>query len=703
MNNEAKLHMGQNLKLAMVIVLCLGISACANLRSPASKLAKQDQEIFNKPLREPKVVNSQTQSSAEEEEDQTPGLKIAMAPRLSLQQKEDNAKREFVPKITDGEVNQLAFSDLPVATFINEIFGNQLGLNFVIEPSISSVPDLVTMRIAKPVSKKGLYSLAVDTLKNYGVVTSARQQTLVFDFAANAIDGSVPLLITGRTLPDVPASSRPVFHIYPLASLRTTQVRSTLLKMFPSSDITIEEDITQNALALKGRPGVIQQVVAAANILDRPSMAGKFSAVIKPTMTAVSELAINLESVLKAEGYEVKQGSGAEPIRLLPLESIDQLVVFAKSREVLSHVLNWARLLETERQSKIEEGLFTYQVESTQATKIVETLDSLGITSRRNNNTTSNNRQGNQNTSQQREQSAQPGRYAVNEQLNMILFSGSGKEWLKLLPVIKELDRPAPSVLVEVILAEVQLGEEENSGVEWLFRSSLEGAQVSGGTLGNLIGESGTSLGLNIGKLVGDTLQTRAVLNFLYSDRNVTIHSRPRVMVKSGSEASINVVTEIPIVTSNGQSVIGDNSPVIQQFAYRNTGVLLDIKPTVHATGYVDIEINQELSQQANTDGSATNPTILNRNIDTTVTLKDGGSVLIGGLISSSTTQGERGVPLLGKLPVLGNLFSADNSEIARTELMIMIIPYVLSTPEEAEALGDDLQLQRMELINNEY
>jgi general secretion pathway protein D len=681
-------------RLIAVSALAMMVSSCASYRGPAYQMSMDDDETFSQPMRPPKDTGQQLAKESTESENQIPGLTLIESPKLTLRQSEKNAKNLFVPKITSGKVSQLAFSNLPISAFINEIFGNQLGLNFVVEPSISSVPDLVTMRIANPVTKKDLYDLALETLKNYGIVTSARQQTLVFDYASNAIDGSVPLLVSGRTLPDVPVSSRPVFHVFPLSSLTTPQVRGLLLKMFPKGDLEINEDPTRNALVFKGRPGIVQQAVAATNVLDRPTMAGMYSAVIRPNMTAVSELATNLERVLKAEGYEVRQTGGRTPVRLLPLETIDQLIVFAKSIEVLEHIVAWAQLLETERQSKIEEGLFTYQVESTQAKNVVATLNSLGLSSG------ASRGRNNQDSQNQSDQASASSRYAVNEQLNMILYSGSGKEWLKLLPVIKQLDRPAPSVLVEVILAEVQLGEEENSGIEWFIKSSAGSSQIQGGTLGNLIGEAGTGLGLDVGKLIGDAFDTRARLNFLFSDRNVTIRSRPRVMVKSGSQASINVVTEIPIVTSNGQSTQSGDSPVIQNFAYRQTGVLLDIKPTVHATGYVDIEISQELSQQANTEGSATNPTILNRNINTTVTLKDGGSVLIGGLISSSKTDGERGVPILGKLPLVGKLFRADNTEVSRTELMIMIIPYVLTTPEEAEALGDELQQQRMEMLS---
>lgn len=172
-------------------------------------------------------------------------------------------------------------------------------------------------------------------------------------------------------------------------------------------------------------------------------------------------------------------------------------------------------------------------------------------------------------------------------------------------------------------------------------------------------------------------------------------------MVKSGQQASIDVGSRVPIITSNSQSSSAAGAPIVQQVSYLNTGVLLDIKPTVHATGYVDIEISQEISEATNaTSGGINSPTISNRSVETVLTLRDGGSVLIGGLIRSTDGEGETGIPLLGKLPGVGRLFRGNNSSDSRTELMVMIIPYILNSPQEAEMMTDELQKARLKIID---
>ena len=121
----------------------------------------------------------------------------------------------------------------------------------------------------------------------------------------------------------------------------------------------------------------------------------------------------------------------------------------------------------------------------------------------------------------------------------------------------------------------------------------------------------------------------------------------------------------------------------------------------MHASGFVEIEVRQELSEATATSSSnIDSPTILNRRLSTTVNLRDGGSVLIGGLISSTMSEGEQGVPILGRIPVVKELFSAGTNDQVRTELMVMIIPYILNSPDEAEALTDELQRVRMKSLS---
>lgn len=702
----------QPLTILFVIFI---MSGCATLGGPAAKLAKQDDEIFSKPMRPAKIIevdepvdDSDLLAVTNQNNDNAGTIKSRSTPTLSIEQKANIANDVVIPKLDSAKmISRLSFNNMSVSAFINEIFGNQLGLSFVIEPKVANASDLVTMRLASEVNQQALYKIATQTLAPYGVTTSLNENIIVFAFSENASAQDTPLLVSGRALPEVPFTNRPLFYAYPVKSVNARNILGYINQLFNSNELTTQHDVFSNSLIFQGQKAKIEQAVAAAKLFDRPEMSGMYSVILEPQISDVKTLSSNLEKVLKTEGFNV--GIADQPgvaIRLLPLESVNQLIVFAKSREVLTHIENWADKIEVEKQSEIEDGLFFYPVQRTLASHIVGVLGQLGVANysapsgesdsqdgaNRSLSRPINNPQRN-NVGQSN--SGQNGNYTVDEQLNTILFSGSGKQWQKALPIIKKLDKPAPSVMVEVILVEVQLNDSEETGVEWLANSSLGDFDLSFGTLGSL-GLKGS--GLNLFGL-DNAGNTRAAINAFYKNDRANIRSRPRIMVKSGGEASIDVGNEIPVVTSTSQSTTDSNAPNIQNVQYRKTGVILDIKPTVHASGFVDIEINQELSE-ATESTSAGNPVILNRSISTTVTLRDGGSVLIGGLISSTSSEGSQGVQILGRLPLIGKLFRSDNNAQDRTELMIMIIPYILDTPGEAEALTDELQMQRIQSFN---
>jgi general secretion pathway protein D len=289
------------------------------------------------------------------------------------------------------------------------------------------------------------------------------------------------------------------------------------------------------------------------------------------------------------------------------------------------------------------------------------------------------------------------GRIVVDASRNLMIFRGSGREWSEILSVVKVLDKPVPSVLIEVLIAEITLNDEEGTGFEFLLRDDVGGDYgIEGGTLGALgLTERGLSMVLDSGG------QTRAVLNLFYDENRVSIRSSPKLLVKSGEEASIEVGNEIPVITQLSDSGFQEDSDtsVLQEVTYRKTGVLLTIRPLVQASGLVDLEINQELSEAQPTAATSLegSPTILNRTITTSLTLKDGGSLLMGGLISNTQSSGETGVPGFAKIPIIGRLFRNDTYNGDRTELLVMVIPYVISDHEEGWRLTESIK-QSLEL-----
>lgn len=676
-------------------LVCVGLFSflhgCANfsdytVRGPAEELAKQDEKVFSTPIRESKNLEDvANQVASVKDSDVNTELKVKRTPELDIEQAVKGTESVFIPVLSDKLIERQTYNNMPISGFINEVFGNQLGLNFVIQPSLRNVTDLITLRVAKPITQKSFYSLVTSTLENYGVTTFEQDGSLVFDYSESVASG-IPLLVTGDALPEVPLGSRPIFQIYPLQFVNPSQVRNTIYQMFPRQDISISQDVESNSIVLKGKMNLISQVVEAIKVLDRPNLVDMHSIILRPSVNTPSELSTQLQDILTTEGINAGNGNARYPIRFLALDSSEQLIVFSRSNELLSYVENWAKELEVKRQSGLETGLFSYQVKSTQASHIVDVLNQLNAS------LTQNEALANEDKSV----SSVMNTFVVDEQLNTILFSGSGKTWGTALDIIKKLDKPAPSVMVEVILAEILLNESDRSAIEWFKNQSIGSFDLSvqGGGFGTTSGP-GLSLTLSRG-------ETNAAMNFFYSNSKSKVRSRPRLMVKSGQQASIDIGSRVPVITSNSQSTSAPGAQVIQQVSYLNTGVLLDIKPTVHATGYVDLEIQQEVSEAVNSTSSTINsPTINNRTLNTVLTLRDGGSVMIGGLITSTNGEGETGIPLLGKLPGIGKLFRGDSSNDDRRELVVMIVPYILNSPQEAEALKDELQEARLKMLDD--
>jgi general secretion pathway protein D len=412
--------------------------------------------------------------------------------------------------------------------------------------------------------------------------------------------------------------------------------------------------------------------------------------------------------VLNAEGYDASIRASGGSIIIIPLEGTNQLVVFAASQAILDHVKEWSEILDRRQQLSIDQGIFTYEVRNTEAAHIVELMNNVengtGSGGRKKAGLLANAANNSANSNVVSDTTRNPsgpslvtevtasGNFVVDTNRNTIIYKGSGQSWLELLPVIQSLDKAAPSVLIEVMLAEVTLNDAEKTGFEFLARGSqsINGKTYSTrvGTLGGLgLGSTGLSAVLD------SAGETRAVLNLFYENNRAEIRSRPRLMVKSGQQATIDVGTEVPTISSSAQSLESDNSPILQNVSYRKTGVRLTVIPVVHASGHVDIQIDQQLSEAQNNQSSGIDsPSIFNRQIQTVVTLQDGGSILLGGLISSSKSLGDNGVPWAAKLPIVGRLLRADNNASARTELMVMIIPYVINTPAEGQSITKSIQ-----------
>ncbi len=594
---------------------------------------------------------------------------------------------------------------LPLPSFINEVFGNQLKVSFQLAPELQQKTDMVTLRVTEPIKPDELFQMARQVLRAYGVAIEKQGDLYIFSASRADSGGEPPILITGEALPNVPISHRPIFQMIPLKVGNSNELAGWLKQAFQDQQrLSVQTDIYRNAIWLKGSIDLVRQAAEVVAMLDQPLMRGRNSIRVEPLFLPAERLAARLSDVLTAEGYSVTL-KGNSSIVLLPINEANALLVFAQERSVLAHVREWVEQLDKPTQQTESKGIFFYALRNTQADNLVQVLTGSGggqastpakATSTGAATTTSPGPQGGGASG-----SFGNGQLVVDPVRNAIIYQGPADSWAQLLPIVKQMDVPSKQVLVEVLVAEVSLTDDFKFGIEWAINSA---------TLGNRLftfdkkddGSGGSVLDVAKGLTVGaggltyypvsSNGLTRAILNALSQNSQVSILQAPRVMVRSGDTASISVGTDIPIVTSTINvpgTGSGNASGVVNQSntEYRSTGIALQVTPVVYEGGRVDISIGQEVSSAQATQKDQANPTILRRSLTTKLSVNDGGSVLLGGLISNNQSNGRTKVPILGDIPLIGHLFGSETRGNTRTELLIVVVPYVLNDSGEAESI----------------
>lgn len=273
-------------------------------------------------------------------------------------------------------------------------------------------------------------------------------------------------------------------------------------------------------------------------------------------------------------------------------------------------------------------------------------------------------------------------------------------------PVLQEtidkLDVRPAQVLLEVLIAEVNLGNATQYGINWrLFTQELVTGDSTRGITGLYGGPSfgdsalGSLGGLGIRVVsMGTNVDVRAIIQALASRTKVKVLSTPRILALNNEEARILVGSEVPFTqsTRTGLDVVVD-----QTVQFRNVGTQLTIVPTVNKDRYVTFRILQEVSAlTAQTIQAALNaPVISTREVETSAIVRSGSTIIIGGLIGESEQTIQSGVPILQDLPILGALFRNRDRSKSRSELAIFVTPHVVFDDAQADSL---LQQQRGQL-----
>jgi general secretion pathway protein D len=252
---------------------------------------------------------------------------------------------------------------------------------------------------------------------------------------------------------------------------------------------------------------------------------------------------------------------------------------------------------------------------------------------------------------------------------------------------IDSLDKRPAQVLMEVTVAEVVLGRGSEYGINWAAASG-SARQNGGAQFGQpIVPDSLDPISDFLGRVTRlGRIDVRAVLRAVASRSTVNVLSTPEVLAVNNREARILVGSKVPFIASTR---LGNDVAIDRAVQYQDVGTQLTLIPTINDDGYVSVQLLQEVSSLANqTVQAALNaPVITTREASTRAIMRDGQTVVIGGLIGTSTENVISGVPFLKDIPLLGYLFRRQTTATQRTELAIFVTPYIIRTDAAADSL----------------
>ncbi|MBI5141381.1 MAG: hypothetical protein HZA20_04210 [Nitrospirae bacterium] len=280
------------------------------------------------------------------------------------------------------------------------------------------------------------------------------------------------------------------------------------------------------------------------------------------------------------------------------------------------------------------------------------------------------------------------------DDINAIIIKTTAKNYLEIVESLRKLDTPRKQVLIDVMVAEVTLGESEKYGVEWLVKASDSSTTIGGGSgsLKDMKTPVTNSAGLFTTIFSADKFNY--FIGMFASQDKLKVLSSPSVLATDTKEARIEVGDEVPTATGTltSDSTSGNLTSQIQ---YKTTGTILEVTPTISEKGMVTLKISQEISNvstKATSVGGKDYPTFNSRKAKTTAIVQNGHTLVIGGLISEKKISTNKGIPYLSSIPYIGWLFGSIGEDLIRTELLIMVTPHVVGNPGDGDSATEQFR-----------
>jgi general secretion pathway protein D len=606
-----------------------------------------------------------------------------------------------------------------------------LEINYIVDPGISG---RVTIHTAGKLKKSNLFQIFNQILEANGLAAIKEGNVYKIGPLKNAPRSRISTRF-GRDFGGAEEGERVIMQIVPLQFISAAEM-TKLLTPFISADGTIISHGDTNTLLIVDRDIAILKALELVKVFDIDLFED-----VRHRFYTLDYLGVDEMSKILSEIMQSYRPSDRGDFKIIPIQRLNMLLMIGKEQGLFDKAEAFIRRLDVPT-ADVTPRIFVYYVKNGDAEDLASLLGAVfgsGVESREaggsrssptrsesegeetaerknpfavTNPFSNSGSRGSSSDSAGRaipkirgHSNGQPGAGTLRGNLtitpdparNALIIECIPSDYQTIETILKKLDVLPRQVLIEVVIAEISLDGSESLGVEWEYRRG-EGGSPSLALLSGQMGAAGLQY------TIGQTNRWSANFSALASQNKVNILSAPVVLASDNKEAKISVSDQIPVASAEYVFNSGGEGVTQTNIQYRDTGIILTVTPRINERGLVTMDISQEVSEQGDgvNVGGQSFPSFRERSVNTSLTVKHGQTLVMGGLMREREGGGKSGVPYLSRIPGLGFLFGRNQEEFVKTELILLITPNVIVSLEDIEAVTEEFK-QKVEGIRLQH
>jgi len=619
-------------------------------------------------------------------------LCLGIAPAIGQEKGTKTEPGDSAPKPAYITMN---FKDVDLQVFIKFI-SELMGKNFLVDPNVKGT---VTIISPQKVTVDEVYKVFLSVLEVNGfTVIEAGQVSKIVPTAAAKTKATETFLEKKLRTPE----DKIVTQLVPIKHADAVNLGRLLASLVEKTGLLVPYAETNTLIVIDSLSN-INRLLRIITELDVPGDEEIWVTQLK--YAKADDLAKKLATLFQERrgataGAAPQAGMVRADLKLLPDERTNSLVVLAGPNPMAKIKLLVDKL--DQRQVRPRENIHIYPLQNAVAENLAKVLMEIP----------------GKGTKDEKAKAAPVSKdvqISADKATNMLVIIAEPEEYAILEEIIRKLDEPRTMVYIEALILEVSASKALDLGVEWRLGNTYDGGYGAGLPGGLFFGESqgsntpvadavntGTLTGLPAGFVAGVigkgitlgaiTFPTiSAFVRAVKTDSDFNVISTPQILTLDNEEASIEVGQNIPFVTQVVESTQTTDRP-IQNFQYKDVGVTLKVTPQINDDGFIRLKMEESVKSvisQTALRGTVLAPTTTYRTAKTTITVKDGETAVIGGLIETKLDRGKTQTPCLGNIPAFGWLFKTTSDRDEKTNLMVFLTPRLARTSEEVKNLYD--------------